>query len=144
MKINTKTRYGLQLMLHLALWYGKGPLLLGEVAKRENISEKYLSQIIIPLKGAGFVTSLRGAKGGYLLAKAPDRITIRSLVEVLEGGFSFVNKNDKLSSGLLSSTIEREVWQRLEGKVLKTLDAITLHDLVVKYKQEKNVIMYNI
>ncbi|MCF7916945.1 MAG: Rrf2 family transcriptional regulator [Candidatus Omnitrophica bacterium] len=144
MKINTKTRYGLQLMLNLALWYGKGPLLLGEVAKRENISEKYLSQIIIPLKGAGFVTSLRGAKGGYLLAKAPDRITIRVLVEVLEGGFSFVNKNERTSSGLLSLTIEREVWQRLEKKVLETLSSITLQDLVVKYKQEKNVIMYNI
>lgn len=144
MRINTKTRYGLRLMLQLALYYGKGPLLLGEIAEKEGISEKYLSQIIIPLKGAGFVTSLRGAKGGYLLAKAPDRITIRSLVEVLEGGFSFVNKNDKPSPGQLSSVIEREVWQRLEEKVVTTLNGITLHDLATKHKQEKNVIMYNI
>lgn len=144
MKINTKTRYGLQLMLNLALGYGKGPLLLGEIAKKENISEKYLSQIIIPLRGSGLVNSLRGAKGGYVLAKAPDRITVKRVVEVLEGGFNFVDKKQQSSSGLVSAAIEKEVWQRLEDKVSETLSSINLQDLVVKYKQEKNVIMYNI
>ncbi len=80
MKLSTRARYGTRLMLKLALRYGKGPVFLKDIARAEEISEKYLSQIIIPLKGAGLVRAFRGAHGGYTLARAPDRIKLKDIV----------------------------------------------------------------
>ena len=80
MNISTRTRYGTRLMLELGLNYGKEPLLLREIAASQEISEKYLSQIIIPLKAAGLVNSFRGARGGYILAKPPKQITLNDIV----------------------------------------------------------------
>lgn len=76
MKITTRVRYGVRLMLDLALNYGKGAKVLKDLAQKEGISEKYLSQIISPLKSKGLVSSGRGAHGGYVLAKAPNEITV--------------------------------------------------------------------
>ena len=85
MRTSTRSRYGVRLMLELALSHGKGPIFLKDIARRQEISDKYLSQIIIPLKSAGLVSSHRGAHGGYVLQREPARITIREIVEVLEG-----------------------------------------------------------
>jgi len=85
MKLSTRARYGVRLMLALAKNYGQGSVFLREVAKSEEISEKYLSQIIIPLRGAGLVSSSRGVHGGYTLSKSPAEITLQQIVEPLEG-----------------------------------------------------------
>ncbi|MGD0280318.1 MAG: Rrf2 family transcriptional regulator, partial [Smithella sp.] len=77
MKLSTRARYGVRLMVALAVNYDKGPVFLKDVAKGENISEKYLSLIIIPLRRIGLVNSIRGAHGGYLLAKDPSQITMK-------------------------------------------------------------------
>ena len=76
MKLSTRARYGVRMMLVLARNYGEGTIYLKEIAKSEEISEKYLSQIIIPLKWVGLVKSIRGAHGGYALAKSPSNITL--------------------------------------------------------------------
>ena len=80
MKITTRSRYGVRLMLELAGNYGKGQVLLKDIARNEGISEKYLSLIIIPLRTAGLVQSTRGAHGGYSLAKPPGEITLKDIV----------------------------------------------------------------
>ena len=85
MKISTRTRYGIRMMLALALNAGKEPLGLGCIAESEEISEKYLSQIIIPLRTAGLVTTVRGAHGGYNLSRAASEITLKEIVEAIEG-----------------------------------------------------------
>ena len=90
MKLSTKGRYGARLMLELALEYGKGPVLLKEVAERQEISEKYLGHLISPLKAAGLINSTRGAHGGYTLAKASKDITLAEVVQAVEGNLSVV------------------------------------------------------
>jgi len=85
MKLSTKGRYGVRLMLDLAAHYGERPVLLKEISQREDISEKYLWHLITPLKSAGLIHATRGAHGGYELAKAPSEITVKDVFEVVEG-----------------------------------------------------------
>lgn len=133
-------------MLSLALNYGKGPFLLRDVAKGEQISEKYLSQIVIPLKAKGLVNSFRGAHGGYTLAKVPSQVSIKEIVEALEGGLSLVGKAKDISSySQVSVRVTHNIWNELSEKMAKTLDAISLADLVKESKAKGNkVLMYNI
>ena len=97
MKLSTRSRYGTRLMFELARHYGQGTILLKEICQRQGISEKYLSNLIVHLKGTGLVQSVRGAHGGYMLAKHPSQISIKHIVDVLEGNTTMVecvdNKN---------------------------------------------------
>jgi Rrf2 family protein len=133
-------------MLNLALNYGNGPLLLNEIARREGISEKYLGQIIIPLKAAGFVSSIRGARGGYLLNNLPLKITVKDIIEVFEGDLSFAKPNpNSVSQSKVDLCLNRLVWNKLDENISQTLGSITLGDLVKAYSQNgENGIMYNI
>ncbi len=146
MKISTRARYGTRLMLELALHYDEGPLFLKDIAKAEEISEKYLSQIIIPLRSAGLVNSLRGAHGGYTLSRPPEKITIKDIVEVLEGGFDLVSCTEDASScSRVSLCVTRGIWSDLGKKISQTLKATTLEDLVMQCKSKKKAaLMYNI
>src|SRR4030065_2738604 len=85
MKLSSKIRYGSRAMVELASHYGEGAIELKEIAKKENISPKYLEQVIIPLRTAGLVKSVRGSKGGYSLARSPSEICLFDVVEILEG-----------------------------------------------------------
>ena len=85
MKLSTHGRYGMRVMLTLAVHYDRGPMYLKDIAEAEEISEKYLSLLVIPLRQAGLIHSIRGAYGGYTLAKAPSQINLGEIVEVLEG-----------------------------------------------------------
>lgn len=136
----------MRLMIRLALYYGRGPVFLKYIAKQERISEKYLSQIIIPLKGKGLVNSFRGAHGGYALAKLPNQITVKEIVEILEGGLELVEqaKDSSLYTNA-SVCVTRDLWSRVRENILKTLEEITLKDLVKEYQnKEENTMMYNI
>ncbi len=84
MRLTTKSRYGTRLILDLAIYAKKGPVPLGDVAKRQNISAKYLEQLIRKLKKAGIIESHRGPFGGHMLAKSPGEITIGDIVRILE------------------------------------------------------------
>ena len=146
MKLSTRTRYGVRLMVALALNYGKDPVFLKDIAKGENISEKYLSLIIIPLRGVGLVNSIRGARGGYNLAKEPSQITLKDIVDVLEGDCSLVDcvKNPS-SCSRVPICASHDIWEIIGNKISETLSSITL-DMLVKMNQEKagNIMMQDI
>ena len=130
MKLSTRTRYGVRMMLALAKNYGKGSVYLKEVAKSEEISEKYLSLIIIPLKGVGLVKSIRGAHGGYTLARPPADITLKDIVDILEGDCLVDCVKDPFSCSRMEICATREIWELLGGKISDVLESITLEKLV--------------
>jgi Rrf2 family protein len=135
MKLSTRSRYGTRLMFDLALNSNDRYLLLKDVAKRQGISKKYLSKIIIPLKTAGFVNSARGYKGGYVLAKDPSKITIYDIVEVLEGDLTPVECVSDMNACCRTKTCPtRDVWITLSNAIKKSLQAITLKDVLTQYK----------
>lgn len=146
MKLSTRTRYGVRLMVALALNYGKGPVFLKDIAKSENISEKYLSLIIIPLRGVGLVSSIRGAHGGYNLSRDPSQITLKEIVDVLEGDCSLVEcvKNPS-SCARMPICATHDIWATIGEKISDTLSAITL-DAMVKKNLDKagNIMMQDI
>ena len=130
MKLSTKSRYAARLMVNLALVYKQGPIQLNEIAKREEISEKYLSQIVILLRGAGLIRSVRGAKGGYLLSRDPAEITLKDIVEVTEGGLNILDcLNDEESCGRSGKCVTKQIWDRVTAVITETLENITLQDL---------------
>ncbi len=146
MKLSTRSRYGVRLMLELALSSTKGPVYLRNIAREEEISEKYLSLIIIPLKAAGLVNATRGARGGYTLARQPAAITLKEIVDVLEGGTCLVDcvKNPGACprSKICAS---RDLWSEVSGRISETLGSITLEDLARKSKEKgEGVGMYHI
>ncbi len=133
-------------MLELALNSGKGQVFLKDIAKEEEISEKYLSLIIIPLKAAGFVTSTRGAHGGYTLAKKPSAITLKEIVELLEGDTCLVDCVKNPSACSRSNTCaSRDLWTIVSDKISDTLGSMTLEDLARKSREKGEIpTMYHI
>ena len=85
MKVSTKSRYGVAAMVDIAQHHGAGPVALRSVAERQQVSEHYLEQLMSSLRNAGYVRSIRGAQGGYVLAKNPALITVGDIVRAMEG-----------------------------------------------------------
>lgn len=142
MRLSTRSRYGTRLMLELALHYKKGTVFLKDIAREEEISEKYLSHLVIPLKANGLISSSRGAHGGYRLAKSPSHITVKDIVQTLEGDLSPVEcvKNPSICRRT-SGCVTRDVWEKLDERISDTLSSITLKDLV---KSQKGIHSINI
>ncbi|MCM8803438.1 MAG: Rrf2 family transcriptional regulator, partial [Candidatus Omnitrophica bacterium] len=88
MKFTTKTRYGIRGLIELGLNYKGRPVLVKEIAKRQNISERYLEHIMLALKKGGILRSIKGGKGGYMFLKDPSEIKISQIIEILEGPLS--------------------------------------------------------
>jgi Rrf2 family iron-sulfur cluster assembly transcriptional regulator len=131
MKLSTRSRYGTRLMLDMAQHYHEGPIHLASVAERQGISVKYLEQIIIPLKKANYVKSLRGPKGGHILAKPPEEITVGEIVAVLEDGTSFAECSDHDGSCERSSTcLTRRLWKEAAQAMFDKLHSTTLADVM--------------
>ena len=139
MKLSTRSRYGVRMMLDLAGHYGEKPVFLKDIAAREKISEKYLSLIVIPLKSAGLIRSIRGAQGGYILAREPKDITLRNIVEAVDGETCLVNcvKNPE-TCDRASTCPTRDLWQHLGSKISETLEHISLAQLA-KNQESKNI-----
>lgn len=134
MKLTTKGRYGLRLMLDLAMHEGQGAILLKDIAKRQNLSEKYLWSLISPLKAAGFVRSIRGAKGGYMLAKPTAKINLKDIVTILEGNLCMVDcVCDNNFCDRRSQCISHMVWCEISNKVSAIFESITLADMLTNY-----------
>ncbi|MDD5614485.1 MAG: Rrf2 family transcriptional regulator [Candidatus Omnitrophica bacterium] len=146
MKLSTRSRYGLRLMFELALDYGNGPVFLKDIAKKEDISDKYLSQLVIPLKSSGLINSIRGAHGGYILSRSPADISVKDVIEVLEGDLNPVEcVKDSSLCNRVSLCPTRNIWHKLSEKIKEVLESFTLEDLVKEYKSGKNgLLMYNI
>ena len=140
MKLSTRGRYGVRLMLELALHYGEGPILLKEIAERQGVSEKYLWQLINPLKTMGLVTSQRGMYGGYALGKAPEVITLREILQILEGSLCLVDCVDNPSLCERSpSCISRDIWGEASRDMQRTLQDTTLAAMVERQKNKAEV-----
>ena len=125
MKISTKGRYALRLMLDLAMNDTGAPISLKDVAKRQDISDKYLEQIISVLNRAGFVKSVRGAQGGYLLKKEPQEYTVGMILRLTEGSLAPV------------ACLTLILWKKIYDAVSGVVDHTTLQDLV-DWQLEKN------
>ncbi|MBR2303838.1 MAG: Rrf2 family transcriptional regulator [Ruminococcus sp.] len=132
MKISTKGRYALRMMLDLALNEETGYIPIKEIAKRQGISDKYLEQIISVLNRAGFVKSVRGAGGGYKLTKKPSEYTVRMILELTEGSLAPVAclEDEVNTCERAESCVTLGVWKKIYKAVNDVVDNITLQDLV--------------
>ncbi|CAM3363779.1 cysteine metabolism transcriptional regulator CymR [Marinicrinis lubricantis] len=124
MKISTKGRYGLTIMMELAANYGEGPTSLKSIAEKHQLSEHYLEQLIAPLRNSGMVKSIRGAYGGYILSKLPDEITAGDIIRVLEGPISPVDFTEE------DDPAKRDLWIRIRDSIAQVLDSTTLAHLI--------------
>jgi Rrf2 family protein len=147
MKISTKIRYGTRAMLELASRYGEGPIELKEIARRENVSLKYLEQVIVPLRTAGLVKSVRGSKGGYSLAKPPSEVCLKDLVEILDGPIHLIEcLNDPRVCQRIPSCVTRDIWKEVSEAICGIFRSITLEDMVRRRREKEGLIppMYQI
>ena len=131
MKLSTRSRYGTRMMLDLAQHYDEGPVQIRNVSKRENISVKYLEQLIIPLKKANFIKSVRGPKGGHMLAKPPEAITVGEIVRVLEGGINLSSciENPEVCDRT-SDCLTRGLWEETTKAMYEKLNSATLSKMI--------------
>ncbi|WP_304458270.1 MULTISPECIES: cysteine metabolism transcriptional regulator CymR [Alicyclobacillus] len=136
MKISTKGRYGLMLLVDLAEQQSDQPISLKSIAERNNLSEHYLEQLIAPLRNGGFVRSIRGAYGGYVLARHPREIVIEDVLLALEGPITIVD--EEMDDGL------QVLWDRLREAIHEVLSSMTLQDLVELRQGSSQGYMYYI
>lgn len=137
MKISTKGRYALRLMLDLAVYNTGEPVSLKDVAKRQQISEKYLEQIISVLNKSGFVRSIRGAQGGYMLTRKPSEYTVGSILRLTEGDLAPVScvGAESMECDRKDSCVTVRIWEQLNEAVNNVVDHITLADMVTWQEQ---------
>ena len=138
MKISTRGRYALRLMLDLALRGKGGSVPLKDVAERQQISEKYLEQIITPLCRAGYVKSARGAQGGYKLARPAEEYTVGSVLRLIEGSLAPVAcmEDEPNICPRASRCATLDVYKRINDAVNDIVDNITLADLAEKQREK--------
>jgi len=145
MKLSTKSRYGLRAILELAMKYGQGPLQIKVIAQRQEISNKYLEQLMAILKSAGLVRSVRGAKGGYILAKEPSQICVSDVFIALEGPLVTVECLEHPEfCARCADCVTRHVWAEIQNSIQGVMESITLQDLVDKSKNGKGAVDYQI
>ena len=131
MKLSTRSRYGLRLMIDLYENYTDTPLFLKDIAGRQGLSEKYLSKLIIPLKSAGLINSIRGASGGYIPSKKPTDIKLIDIIKTLEGELSIVDcVHNKALCDQTAECRARLVWHKVESLVSNYLGSVTLEDIL--------------
>ncbi len=132
MKISTKGRYALRLMMDIASNGGEKPVSIKEAAKRQNISDKYLEQIISILNSAGFVRSIRGPQGGYVLRRKPEEYTAGMILRLTEGTLAPVAcvEEDAVFCERMDGCATYELWKRLSEAISGVVDEVTLADLI--------------
>ena len=137
MKLSTRSRYGTRMILDLAQYDNGEPIQLGDIAKRQNVSVKYLEQIIRPLKKANYIKSFRGSKGGHLLNKPPAAITVGEIVALLEGGAGLTRCSENPDAcERVDDCVTRFLWVEASKAIFERLSAITFADLLALDKNE--------
>lgn len=144
MQISTRTRYGVRLLLELAVRHNLGFIQLREIAKAQDISLKYLEQIIRILRTGGLVLAQRGIHGGYALTRKPSQINMREIIEKLEGSLSLVPCKEKKFCNRINQCAASILWKLLSDSIQNTLENITLGDLVENLKRLENQAYYEI
>lgn len=138
MKISTKGRYGLRIMLDLALHQGKPRRLIRDISESQEIPKKYLGRLITSLREAGFIHSVRGVNGGLQLARSPETLTALDIVEAMEGTISIVNcvgSSDQCDN--MGKCATREIWEKVNFEIRKALAAVTLQDIMKIYQTKQ-------
>lgn len=132
MRFSAKEQYGLRAMVELARHQDEGPVSLAEVAQVENLSLSYLEQIVIPLRRSGLLRSVRGARGGYVLARPPEGVTVGDVIRALEGSImpmTCVAEDECTPCEREGSCATRTVWKEVHDRIVETLESTTLADL---------------
>ncbi len=139
MKISTRGRYALRLMLDLAMQEENAPVRIKDIAKRQAVSDKYLEQIIAGLNKAGYVKSIRGPQGGYKLTQAPSFYTVGMILRLTEGSLAPVaclEEDNPCNRQECCATLE--LWKQLDLAIKNVVDTVTLEQLV-KWQEEKKI-----
>ena len=146
MRISSKGDYGLRAIFDMAQRYGEGPVQSEDIAARQGIPVNYLNQLLILLRRAGLIESLRGPQGGHMLAQRPDQITLLDVLTVLEGPLmpSEVAREDLRPSQPDDHEIVSDVWNDVRGSLEKLLGGLTLDDLCQRKRQRAGDVMYYI
>ncbi|MEK7352882.1 MAG: Rrf2 family transcriptional regulator [Chloroflexota bacterium] len=147
MKLSTRGQYGSRLLLDLALHQERGPVLLRDIARRQQIPLPYLKQLVAPLVSGGLLRSTRGAKGGLLLAKPTEQIRLREVIQLLEGPIAPVEcVNDPAVCERSRTCAPRDVWIELKQAIEGVLEATTLRDMMERQREKEEPVgaMYNI
>jgi Rrf2 family protein len=132
-KVSTKGRYGLKALIDIANISGNEPVSITSIASRQGISERYLEQLMSKLKKAGIINSIRGANGGYVLAKEPGDISVGDVLRALEGDLKLVDclgANDEEVCGFIDTCATTYVWQKISESINQTVDGIKLDQLI--------------
>jgi Rrf2 family protein len=147
MKLSTRGRYGARFMLDLAMHYGNGPVLLREVSERQEISIKYLEQLIPSLRAAGLVKSTRGPNGGYHLTKPSSEITLYDVIKTLEGPLAITEcVEDPAFCHRSSTCATHELWAEVSGKIVEVLSSVTLEEIAERQRNSEgaHAMLYHI
>lgn len=140
MKLSTKGKYGLRALVDVAVNCGKEPVSIQSIGDRQNISVSYLEQLMAKLKKAGFVTSTRGAQGGYRLAKPAQEISVGDVLRALEGNLEAIdcggNAPGKSCQGA-DLCVTRYIWKEINDKINETVDSIMLDRLVEESRRKQ-------
>lgn len=146
MKISTKGRYGLRALLDLAVYSSGEHVPLSHIAERQNISENYLEQVFSALRKAGIINSVKGAQGGYVLAKQASDITVGTILRILEGELSVADEELSNEGVTIQECIQVKVWDEINTRINEFVDSLTLQDLVQEYADmtAESALMYYI
>lgn len=135
-KISTRGRYGLEAILDIAIHQNDGPVSLKGIAERQGISDKYLEQLFIILKKHKIIKSTRGAQGGYMLAKASKEITVKDILDILEGPLSPVSCIlDEQSCDRIEYCVTKKLWKRIMDELNAIAENTTIADLIACYEE---------
>ncbi len=131
MQLSTRVRYGLRALLDIAMnSRNERPVLLKEISERQNLSRSYVEQLLLTLQASGFIKSIRGKKGGFLLAKPPEEIDLYSVVKTLERTMNLVECTISSNCPRRGRCATQELWNRLSSIIRKELEGTTLKDLM--------------
>lgn len=139
MKLSTKGRYGLRALIDLAQYSSEAPVSITSISARQGISERYLEQLVSMLKKAGLVSSVRGAGGGYILAKDMSEISVGDILRALEGNLEPVECAGLEPDGECQASdmcVTKYVWQRINESISQTVDEIMLNQLVEESRKK--------
>ena len=142
MKLSTKGRYGLRALIDLAVFSENEPVSIASIAERQSISVSYLEQLMAKLKKAGLVKSIRGAQGGYILAKPMETISVGDILRALEGNLAPVEcqgYGEENSCSGSESCVTKYVWQKINTSINQTVDEIKLVELVDESREIKGI-----
>ncbi|MCR1970586.1 Rrf2 family transcriptional regulator [Clostridium cochlearium] len=138
MEISTKGRYGLKAIVNIGVYSSLENVTKKSISEREDISEKYLEQILSALRKNGLVNSKKGPQGGYTLARNSSEITVGDILRALEGELQVVNLEEYDDSNIMELCLKKNVWNKLNKEINNLVDSITLEELVQEYKAYKN------